>query len=132
MHLETMNKTIADMSKVLGLFTVGIRGIEGMKSNIIQQYSSSEKSAATRNSYKMICAGVIRACYHEYVRNKGLSPILSIPEKLLDTLMQCGMPINANDRKEAGTMLLGIGPSLERQDISFYLAMLKEDTAQKQ
>jgi len=81
------NKTIADMAKVLGLFTRGLKGIDGMKSTIVQQYSSSEKSSATRNSYKAICGGVLRACYCEYAKGKMLNPMLLMPDKLLDTLM---------------------------------------------
>jgi len=67
-HLEDMGATVTDMCKVLGMFTIGIKGIEGMKSTIVQQYSSSEKSSATRNSYKTICGGVIKAFYQEYAK----------------------------------------------------------------
>lgn len=123
--------TMVDVSKVLGMFTIGIKGIEGMKSSIIQQYSPSEKSNATRNSYKIICAGVIKACYHEYARGKPLNPLLLIPDKLLDTLLQCGMVLRTDTRKEAGHMSLVLGSTqhLERQDINFYLEMLGNDNA---
>jgi len=44
---EDMGETVSDMTKILGRFTIGLRGIEGMKRTMVNQHSSSEKANAT-------------------------------------------------------------------------------------
>ena len=130
-QMEEMGTVMTHMAKVLGLFTIGIKGIDGMKSGIVQQFRSSEKANATKNSCKIICLGVIKACYQEYARGKNISSILSIPDNLLNVLLQSGIVMRANVRREAGYMLLGGTKDLDRQDIGFYLEMLHNNDAKE-
>jgi len=130
-QMDEMNTVLTDMAKVVGMFTIGIKGIDGMKSSIVQQFSPSEKANATRSGYKIICLGVIRACYQEYVRGKDLSLILSMPEKLLNTLLQSGVIMRSDVRQKAGHLLLGDIKNLDRQDITYYLKMLSNNDAKE-
>jgi len=130
-QMNEMNDVLTDMARVVGLFTIGIKGVDGMRKGIVQQFSSAEKSNATRNSCKLICVGVVKACYQAYVTGKNANPTLSMPEKLLNTLVQSGVMMRADTRKKAGHMLLGDMDNLDRQDINYYLEMLQSDEARE-